>query len=102
MDAVRLSDNRTVIIKRTQKEKREGEMAAFFSTSERLGNSRNHCVPVYDCISDTVDPEIEMLVMPLLRSFNDPPFEAVGEVLDFVRQTLEVQSILLLRRLIFF
>ena len=92
MDAVQLEDNRTVIIKRTQKAKREGETAAFFSTPERLRSPRNHCVPIYDCISDTIDPEIEFLVMPLLRSFDDPPFEAVGEVLDFVKQTLEVQS----------
>ena len=31
------------------------------------------------------------MVMPYLRPFNDPEFEAVGEVVEFITQTLEVR-----------
>ena len=30
------------------------------------------------------------MVMPYLRPFNDPEFRTIGEVVDFVSQTLEV------------
>lgn len=30
--------------------------------------------------------------MPLLRAFDSPPFVVVDEVLDFVKQTLEVSE----------
>lgn len=50
-------------------------------------------MPVYDCFQDDVDEEVELLVMPVLRPFDDPPFETVGEMLDFVQQTLEVQCV---------
>lgn len=30
------------------------------------------------------------MVMPYVRPFNDPDFGAIGEVVDFIAQTLEV------------
>ncbi len=33
-----------------------------------------------------------LFVMPYLLPFNEPDFEAVGEVVDFVFQSLEVRS----------
>jgi hypothetical protein len=53
-------------------------------------NTRNHTVQVLDIFLDDVDSDLEFLVTPSLRPFNDPPFVTVGEMLDFVRQTLEV------------
>ncbi len=44
--------------------------------------------------SDPEDEGYEYLVLPVLRKFDDPPFYAVVEVLDFVRQTLEVICVL--------
>lgn len=49
-------------------------------------------MPIYDYIRGESE---EFLVMPLLRAFDDPPFYAVEEVLDFVRQTLEVSAVCL-------
>lgn len=43
-----------------------------------------------DVIQDDEDPSISYLVMPFLRLMNDPPFEHVEEVVDFVDQILEV------------
>ena len=50
----------------------------------------NHCVPIYDYFIDDEEPFVGFLVMPLLRRFNDPPFYYVDEVMDFIKQTLEV------------
>lgn len=33
------------------------------------------------------------MIMPYLRPFDDPEFGAIGEVVDFVKQTLEVRSL---------
>lgn len=62
----------------------------MLSTPERLQDSRNHCVPILDFIEGDEEEYISFLVMPLLRKFNDPPFHFVGEIVDFVQQTLEV------------
>lgn len=32
-----------------------------------------------------------LLIMPYLRPFNNPTFETLDEVMDFIRQTLEVR-----------
>jgi hypothetical protein len=36
-------------------------------------------------------PDVEYIVMPVLRPYNDPEFSFVGEVVDFVTQVLEVR-----------
>ena len=51
-----------------------------------------HSVPLYEIIrGSTADVMSDILVMPFLRPFNNPPFVFVDEVVDFVRQTLEVR-----------
>ena len=42
-------------------------------------------------MEDPQEPGMCFMVMPYLLPFNDPDFEAVGEVVDFVEQTLEVR-----------
>jgi len=59
-------------------------------------NSRNHCVPILDAFQDPVIPDFSYIVMPLLRLFDNPEFGAMGEVIDFVTQLLEVGGIILL------
>lgn len=61
----------------------------MLSSPERLREPSNHCVPILDhfCLESE---EIDFLVMPLLVPFDGPPFLYVTEVVDFVRQTLEV------------
>lgn len=51
---------------------------------------RDHCVPILGAFRDPVCPDVSYIVMPLLRAFDDPEFGAVGEVVDFVTQLLEV------------
>ncbi|KLO08592.1 hypothetical protein SCHPADRAFT_908516 [Schizopora paradoxa] len=87
IDATRSKDNSIVMIKRVPEgdDGTEFEIAKFFTT---LRDPRNHCVPILDSFEIEGDEAIYM-VMPLLRDFNDPPFYAVKDVVDFVHQTLE-------------
>lgn len=62
----------------------------LFSSDGRQEDPRNHCVPLLDTFVDDCDPKHCFLVMPLLQSFDSPDFESVDEVIEFVRQTLEV------------
>jgi hypothetical protein len=59
----------------------------------------NHSVPILDTFGDPVDKSTSYLVMPFLRLIDNPPFEVVEEVLDFVDQILEVRSGLELTKL---
>lgn len=92
MGVTRLSDGTTVILKKSLKTREEGRLTQHFCTPERASAADNHCVPIYEIIRDA-DPDFEFLVLPLLRPFDDPPFENVGQALDFVKQTLEARSL---------
>jgi hypothetical protein len=56
-----------------------------------IDDPANHSVPILDTFEDLVDKSISYLVMPFLRLTDNPPFEVVEEVLDFVDQILEVR-----------
>ena len=90
MDVTRLSDNTTLLIKHVKAGSDEVAIAQMLSSPERLADPRNHAVPLLDSFVDDSNPEDAFLVMPLLRIFDDPPFNTVGEVLDFIQQMLEV------------
>lgn len=90
MDATRRDDGKLVCIKRIRSNEAEIDIALSLLTPDLIDHSMNHCVRILDAFQDSLQPETYLLVMPYLRPFDDPPFGAVGEVLDFVRQTLEV------------
>ena len=56
-----------------------------------IDDPANHSVPILDTFEDLVDESISYLVMPFLRLIDNPPFEVVEELLDFVDQILEVR-----------
>ncbi|EIW54112.1 uncharacterized protein TRAVEDRAFT_132053 [Trametes versicolor FP-101664 SS1] len=82
----RASDGNLVAIKRLQNTGQEIEIAQFFTS---IKHPHNHCVPIVDVFPDTLDPTYTFMVMPFLRPFDNPEFELVGEVIEFVRQMLE-------------
>ncbi|KAI0753329.1 kinase-like domain-containing protein [Daedaleopsis nitida] len=86
IDARKRDDMLLVAIKSVEKDSEEIHIGRFLTS---LRDLRNHCIPVLDVIPDPFDPEWSLLVMPYLRPFNDPPFYTVGEVIDFIDQTLE-------------
>lgn len=53
---------------------------------------RNRCIRLVDLFVIPDNPDTWIVVMPLLRRFDSPPFETVGEVLDFVLQISEVSD----------
>jgi len=89
LDAVRSKDENLVSIKEVSTTTKEVEISQLLTTEEASRNPMNHCVPILDVFVDPVEPEKVLMVMPYLRPFNRPEFSAIGEVVDFMRQTLE-------------
>jgi hypothetical protein len=102
LDAKRREDGATVCIKRIVPKTydsdspdlklgrtNETKIGSYLST-ERMLHPTNHCVPILDYFVDTVRPDVEYIVMPALRPFNNPEFRFIGEVVDFVTQVQEV------------
>ena len=90
IDATHRSDNRRVSIKATRNDTQEIHIARFLSEQQ---SSENHCVSVLDVLQDNLEPHTALLIMPYLRPFNDPEFLSIGEVMEFIQQTLEVQAL---------
>ncbi|KAI8968718.1 kinase-like domain-containing protein [Trametes punicea] len=86
MDATRLSDHELVAIKSFFMDGEELHIAQFFTSIE---HPANHCVPIREILPDPYDPELALMVMPYLRPCNNPEFGTVGDVVEFVDQTLE-------------
>jgi hypothetical protein len=98
LDAVRIEDNKRVVIKRVQVDSDEVAICRMLSSPELRKDPHNHAVPILDYFAESDESQDAFLVMPLLRRFNDPPFGTVGEVADFVRQMLQVIETLGLAR----
>jgi hypothetical protein len=103
LDAKRHEDGATVCIKRIEPKiydsdspdmrigrTDETNIGRYLSTERMLRHPTNHCVPILDYFVDPVLPDVEYIVMPVLRPFNNPEFRFIGEVVDFVTQLLEV------------
>ena len=48
-------------------------------------------MPIYETLNNPDDEDETVLVMPLLRRWNDPYFETVGEAVDMFGQLFEVR-----------
>lgn len=90
MDAARLRDGITVAIKRVKSIGVEQQIASFLTTEDKLQDPHNHVAPILDYFTDEIDGKLQYIVMPFLRPFDNPPFYAVIEVVDFMQQILEV------------
>lgn len=90
MDATRISDGALVSLKKVSATVHpyEVDIGRFFCSEEMASYPDNHCVPLWDVLEDPSEDKVLILVMPLLRSCNDPEFETIGEVVDFIRQLI--------------
>ena len=90
IDATRISDRRTVVLKRLLPKEgpHELEINKLFSTEPLASNPRNHCARLLDVIQLPGDPPI--LVHPMLCLYYDPPIRTVGEFVTFFEQICEV------------
>ncbi|KAF9534658.1 hypothetical protein CPB83DRAFT_802734 [Crepidotus variabilis] len=91
LDAIRRQDGLVVCVKMISEVRKVHhiKITEFFSTRRMTSDTRNHVVPFYDCFADTYSPNIQFMVMPVLRRFDDPEFVVVSEVVDFISQALE-------------
>ncbi|KAJ7456254.1 hypothetical protein B0H11DRAFT_1819096 [Mycena galericulata] len=54
-----------------------------------IADPHNHTIPADMSIPLPDDPNSEILVMARMRDADDPPFETVGDVLEFLQQVFE-------------
>ncbi|KZT71765.1 hypothetical protein DAEQUDRAFT_706500 [Daedalea quercina L-15889] len=91
IDATRLSDGTVVTLKKidTSVHPYEVEIAQMFCEEPKKSDPRNHCVQVFEVLQDPDDEATSILVMPFLKTYNEPRFQTVGESVEFFRQSLE-------------
>ncbi|KAF8519868.1 kinase-like domain-containing protein [Hysterangium stoloniferum] len=91
MDATRISDGAPVALKVIWTDRRSDEtrIGQLFSSPGLATDPRNHCVPIYEVMEGPNIEDMRLLVMPLLRSWLNPPFVTVGEAVEFFRQIFE-------------
>ncbi|KAI0325868.1 kinase-like protein [Cubamyces sp. BRFM 1775] len=86
LDARQSRDNNIVAIKTFRKDSQELSIIRHLSS---IHHHQNHTVPLFQVLDDPIDPELSLMVMPYLRPCNDPEFTTVGDVVNFINQTLE-------------
>lgn len=91
-DATRASDNTKVTLKivKPSVHPHEADIGTFLSSEALLADARNHCVPIYEVLKVPDEDDKIILVMPMLREWDEPLFETVGEGVDFFSQLFEV------------
>ncbi|KAI0744016.1 hypothetical protein C8Q80DRAFT_1184545 [Daedaleopsis nitida] len=91
IDAVRVDQGDIVMIKRVERVNTpyESQIGTYLSTAELSSDPRNHCCPVLEVLQDPYDEGLELIVMPLLRRFDEPRLDTVGEAVEFFLQTFE-------------
>ncbi|KAI0054874.1 hypothetical protein BV25DRAFT_1922294 [Artomyces pyxidatus] len=91
LDATRLSDGFHVILKRVLPGPyiKEVEVARYLTSEPLTADPQNHCVPILDILQVPGDLEEYIIVTPLLRPYENPPFETYGEAVDFFSQMFE-------------
>ncbi|KAH9960991.1 kinase-like domain-containing protein [Lactifluus volemus] len=89
MDATRISDGKTVMLKKLPESEGPYELQInrLFSSTPLVSSPRNHCARLLDVIELPNDPPI--MVHPHLRPFYDPPFNTYGEFVAFFEQICE-------------
>jgi len=90
MDATCRRDGKHVMLKKIYHDEGPHELTItqLFSSRELARDPRNHCVPLLDIIEIPQNGQ-KMMVMPLLRPFNDPHFQTFGEFVAFFTQICE-------------
>lgn len=101
MDVTRISDGAPIMLKTASRNWHpvEASIAQFLGSEPLLSNPQNHCVPIYAAfpVPEALQKQArdengeDVLVMPLLRPIFDPPFDTIGEAVDFFSQIFEVR-----------
>lgn len=91
LDAVCISDGSLVMLKYvTPNDYAEVEISQLLSSEPLSSDPRNHCNPLLETLRLPEPDDGTLLVSPMLRKFNDPPFLTIGEAVAFFTQIFEV------------
>jgi hypothetical protein len=90
-DATRISDGVQVTLKTLSPSKHpyEAEIGTYFSCQPLASDPKNHSVPIYEVLQIPDMHDRVILVMPLLRFYDNPRFQTFGETVDFFSQVFE-------------
>ncbi|CCM03897.1 uncharacterized protein FIBRA_06048 [Fibroporia radiculosa] len=91
LDATRASDGSLVVLKRilVSEHPYEVEISQFFSSEPLVSDPHNHCISIYDVLHVPDEDGMVILVMPLMRRYDSPPLQTVGETTELFRQIFE-------------
>ena len=81
-----------VCIKEVKTDGKEHHIAQLLMQEDWINDPRNHCVPIFKIFQDHNNPQVSYIVMPFLRPADDPQFDTVKEIIDYVDQSLEVRT----------
>ncbi|KAJ7353559.1 hypothetical protein DFH08DRAFT_805091 [Mycena albidolilacea] len=78
-----------VLMKRLKTPSGDLDIAVWFSTEPQRSDSANYCVPIPQVLTDPNAVKGAIIVMPLLRKFDEPRFDTIGEAVAFFKQIFE-------------
>ena len=90
MDAMRQRGEKQVMLKKVSTA-RELAISQLVSSPRLRHDPRNHCVPLLEVIGLSGAHDQKLMVMPLLRPFDQPRFQTFGEFVTFFTQTCDVR-----------
>ncbi|KAF8173078.1 kinase-like domain-containing protein [Pholiota molesta] len=89
LDAIRISDNQKVVLKKVRTATYEIPVAQLLSSPALRNDPRNHTIPLLDVIPIPADDDWALLVMPALLEFQKLPFRRVGEFCEAALQYIQ-------------
>lgn len=91
-----MEDDKYVILKLVKKQAADIDEALilqYFSEEPQSSDPRNHCIALLDALKIPNDHLHAIVVLPVLRPYDNPEFDTIGEGLDFLRQVMQVDSV---------
>jgi hypothetical protein len=90
MDATR-SDGTPVVLKFAHKSYNAYEtfITSMYAPRGEFDHPHNHNTPILDVLPLPENDDVLVMVLPLLRAYDDPPFDTIGEVIAFFQQMFE-------------
>ncbi|KAJ6507289.1 kinase-like domain-containing protein [Mycena vitilis] len=91
MDATRLEDGAFVMLKMVYADQNPFEIGVgtWLSAEPQRSDTENHSVPIREVLQSPLNPDLQILVMPLLQAYDKPRFDTIGETVAFFRQILQ-------------
>src|ERR1700683_595337 len=72
----------------------EVDMGIYLSSEPLTSDSKNHCIPILGVLQVPDENDKILLVMPLLRSLDQPPFNTTDEAVGLFSQLFEAHKFL--------